>query len=379
MLRTPSARPRCALRRVRSYHPGLEGLEDRVTPTTLPPGFAETLVASGFSNPTAMEFAPDGRLFVTEQGGTLRVVDHGVLPPTPFLTVPVITFREDGLESVTLDPHFAQNGFVYVYYTHPVGARAFNRPSRFTADPGNPNVALPTSEVVLLDGIRSPTGHHNGGALHFGLDGKLYLGIGDGGTGGATAQALGSPYGKILRLDPDGPLLFPLDNPFVRLGRRAFPGLFALGLRNPYTAAVDPATGLLFVNDVGENTWEEVDLILPGKNYGWPLVEGPQPRLGLRGPLFAYSHFLQNGSRDSAITGGVFYRGSRFPALLQGKYFFADFAKGFIRMLDPAHPRLAFYFAFAADSPVDLDMGPDGRLYFLSINSGTVQVIDVAG
>jgi glucose/arabinose dehydrogenase len=363
----------------RRVAPALERLEERSQPAAvLPAGFTDSTLVAGLAGPTSMTFSPDGRLFVAEKGGSLRVVDQGVLQPAPFLTVPVNTRNERGLDGVVLDPNFGQNGFVYVYYTRQEGRAVFNRLSRFTADPNNPDVALPGSEVVLLNRIPTLSDHHVGGSLHFGPDGKLYLGVGDGGTGGGPAQSLGSPLGKILRIDPDGPSLIPADNPFVH-SRGAYKAIWALGFRNPFTSAFDPATGHFFVNDVGEGTWEEINRVRRGRNYGWPLEEGAGHRPGLTDPVFQYHHFVVHGDDDTAITGGVFYRALQFPAPFQGKYFFADFEKDFIRLIDPGRPRPAFHFAAGAPSPVDLDVGPDGRLYYASIGTGAVHVIGFGG
>jgi glucose/arabinose dehydrogenase len=357
----------------------VEPLESRDQPAVLlPPGFVNTTYAAGFAEPTAMDFAPDGRLFVADKVGTLWVVDPRLGQPTPFVTVPVNTRQERGLDGVVLDPNFEQNGFVYVYYSRPVGRRVINVLSRFTADPADPDVALPGSELPLLT-CPSPTTVHNGGSMQFGPDAMLYLGIGDGGTGGGLAQSLAFVNGKILRLDVDHyPFLIPPGNPFARRGRGK-PQIWALGFRNPYTSAFDPATGLFFVNDVGEDTWEEIDPVLPGRNYGWPSAEGAGGVSGMTNPVYQYHHFTAGGVEADAITGGVFYRGGSFPALYQGAYFFADYLKGFIRMLPAGHYRRALTFALGAPAPVDLDVGPDGGLFYLSINTGTVQEITFAG
>ena len=183
---------------------------------TVATGFSETLVASGLSSPTAMPFAPDGRLFVAEQGGRLRVIKSGVLLPTPFLTVTVSSVGERGLLGVAFDPQFATNQFVYVYYTA-TSPNVHNRISRFTA---NGDVAATGSQKILLDlNILSST-NHNGGALAFGPDGKLYAAVGENAVGG-HAQTLANLHGKMLRINPDrGPIgqahttLIPTDNPF---------------------------------------------------------------------------------------------------------------------------------------------------------------------
>jgi glucose/arabinose dehydrogenase len=342
----------------------VESLEERAQPaTTLIPGFVQTTMVAGLHTPTSMEFAPDGRLFVAEKGGQVRVVDHGTLLPAPFVTVPVNTKFERGLDGLTLDPHFAQNGYIYVYYTRQQGRQVFNRLSRFTVDPASPNAALPGSETVLLDRIPSPTGRHNGGSLHFGPDGKLYVGIGDGNLGGAAAQSLDSPLGKVLRLNP-------------RVGTRNFRNaIFAMGFRNPFTSGFDPVNGRFYVNDVGEETFEEVDVLRRGQNYGWPKCEGACGQTGLTDPLYQYHHFLANGGEADAITGGVFYRGSRLPSFFQGGYFFADFDKGYIWVLPPSKHPQATVVTTTAVGAVDLDVGPDGSLYYLSVLNGAVYVL----
>ena len=189
---------------------------------------------------------------------------------SPFLTVGVNTASERGLVGVTLDPNFASDGFVYVYYTTNA-TTPVNRVSRFTANTVNPNVAQSGSEVVLVDNIPSTNGNHNGGALQFGPDGKLYVGVGDAGVS-ANAQDLSSLSGKILRVNPtDGSA--PTDNPFIGMSG-VQPDIWAYGLRNPFTMAFQPGTGVLFINDVGENSFEEVDKGMAGANYGWPNTEG---------------------------------------------------------------------------------------------------------
>ncbi|HKB35342.1 MAG TPA: PQQ-dependent sugar dehydrogenase, partial [Gemmataceae bacterium] len=252
------------------FRPICEELEGRIVPTTLVPGFVERPFASGLTQPTAMEFAPDGRLFVAEKGGTVRVItSNGTLLPTPFLTVAVNTFSERGLDGITFDPNFASNHFVYIYYTTNASTPV-NRVSRFTVSTTDPNVAQAGSEKVLLDNIPSTNGNHNGGALHFGIDGKLYIGVGESGVP-SNAQMLNTLAGKILRINADGSI--PSNNPFVNTpGARG--EIWALGFRNPFTFAVQPGTGRIFVNDVGEGSWEEIDDLVKGGNYGWNTTEG---------------------------------------------------------------------------------------------------------
>jgi glucose/arabinose dehydrogenase len=370
--RKPPARSHSAKPRLRV---NLEPLEDRTVPA-LPAGLQDTTFVAGLSAPTSMEFAPDGRLFVTQLSGKVRVIKNQELLPTALLTLPVTVNIERGLSSIALDPNFETNGYFYVYYTT-AQDRTRNRLSRFQVSSTNPDEADPNSETVMLDHIPSLTGYHNGGAMHFGTDGMLYLGVGDSEMR-QLAQSLRSLNGKILRLDVDHyPNIIPPDNPFVGR-RRARPEIWAYGFRNPFTLAVIPGRKALLVNDVGENTWEEVDAVRRGRNYGWPLIEGPSTQGELKGPLFAYMHTLVNGSRNAAITGGVVYTGSQLPAPYQGGYFYSDYARKFIRMLKPGHPNRSVAFESGALSPIDLDVGPDGNLYYLSLK-GSVQKISPIG
>jgi glucose/arabinose dehydrogenase len=329
---------------------------------SLPQGFAETRVAGGLSSPTAMAFAPDGRLFVCEQWGRLRVVKDGVLLATPFLSVTVSATGERGLLGVTFDPAFATNGYVYVYYTA-TSPNIHNRVSRFTAQG---DVAVPGSERVILelDPLSDAT-NHNGGALHFGRDGKLYVAVGENARP-SSAQSLDNRLGKILRVDKDGSI--PTDNPFYASASGANRAIWALGLRNPFTFAFRPGTGRMFINDVGERTWEEIDEGAAGANYGWPLTEGRTSDPRFRSPIHAYDHGL-----GCAITGGVFYDPptGQFPAAYTGNYFFADYCRGWIRRFDPASGGVAG-FAAGIVAPVDLRVGSDGSLYYLSRGAGAV-------
>jgi glucose/arabinose dehydrogenase len=348
-----------------------EPLEDRTTPVTLPTGFAESVFASGLTNPTQMAVAPDGRVFVAEQGGTLRVIQNGTLLPTPFLSVNVDSNGERGLVGVTLDPSFATNGFVYVYYTVP-GAGTHNRVSRFTA---NGNVAAAGSEDVLLnlDPLSNAT-NHNGGPMAFGPDGKLYVAVGEN-ANSANAQSLSTVLGKVLRLNPDGSI--PADNPFVSTpGARG--EIWALGVRNPFQIAFQPGTGRMFINDVGQSTFEEVDVGLAGANYGWPQTEGPDPpnQPGVTYPLYSYPHTGTQPFAGIAITGGAFYNPAspQFPAGFVGGYFFTDLVSGWIDKLDPATgSATGFATGLTGQQVTDLDVGPAGQLLYLARNSGAGQ------
>jgi glucose/arabinose dehydrogenase len=241
---------------------------------TLPTGFAETRVANGMDSPTAMAFAPDGRVFVAQQGGALRVVKNGALLSQPFLSLSVNSSGERGLLGVAFDPNFTSNGFVYVYYTTS-SSPVHNRLSRFTASAANPDVVAGGSEVQLLNlpSLSSAT-NHNGGAIHFGTDGKLYIAVGEN-ANGSNSQSLSTTLGKVLRINADGSI--PSDNPFLGQTTGINQSIWAMGLRNPFTFAVDRTNGRIHVNDVGQDSWEEVNLGAAGANYGWPQIEGPNP------------------------------------------------------------------------------------------------------
>jgi glucose/arabinose dehydrogenase len=332
---------------------------------TLPANFSETQI-TGLPSPTAMEFAPDGRLFVCLQGGSLRVIKNGVLLATPFLSLSVDSDGERGLLGVTFDPNFASNKFVYVYYTVPSTPR-HNRVSRFTA---NGDVAQPGSEVVLLDldDLSSAT-NHNGGAIHFGPDGKLYIAVGEN-ANGSNSQTLANLLGKMLRINSDGSI--PSDNPFFNTATGKNRAIWALGLRNPFTFAFQPGTTRMFINDVGQSTWEEIDDGIAGSNYGWPTTEGPTSNPAFRSPLFSYGHGT-GPTTGCAIAGGAFYNPTvvQFPASFVARYFFADLCSGWIRVFDPALGT-ASAFASGISSPVDLKVAADGSLYCLAIGSASV-------
>jgi hypothetical protein len=207
-----------------------------VEAATLPAGFSETLVTNGLSSPTSMDFAPDGRLFVCLQGGQLRVIKNGSLLPTPFVSLTVNSAGERGLLGVAFDPNFATNNFVYVYYTATSPA-IHNRVSRFTA---NGDVAVAGSELVLLDLENLGATNHNGGAIHFGPDAKLYIAVGENAVP-SNSQTLTNRLGKFLRINSDGSI--PTDNPFFNTATGVNRSIWALGLRNPFTFAFQPGTG----------------------------------------------------------------------------------------------------------------------------------------
>jgi len=334
------------------------------SPRPFAPGFIETVVAGGFDSPVSMAFAPDGRVFVCEQGGALRVIRQGRVLPRPFWTAPTHADTEEGLLGVAFDPDFASNGFVYVCYTALVPAR-HQRISRLVA---MGDTAKANAEVVLLELDENHNHLHVGGALRFGRDGMLYAGTGDNDLGDPS-QSLHSTFGKLLRIRPDGTI--PADNPFVHEATGRYRAIWARGLRNAFTLDVQPGTGRLFVNDVGGSEWEEVDEAAAGANYGWPAYEGPSGSDGFRLPVHAYRH-----SDGCAITGGAFYGPAKaaFGRDWVGRYFYAEYCRNEIRWIDPANAEAFHVFGVThVAGPVDLRVGPDGCLYVLARgNSGVV-------
>src|SRR5256714_9965074 len=348
---------------------------DHLHAATLPAGFTESQFGSNFNGtPTAMAFAPDGRLFVCLQTGQLRIIKNGTLLTTPFVSLSVDSSGERGLLGVTFDPNFSSNQFVYVYYTTNTSP-IHNRISRFTA---NGDVAVGGSEVALvdLDNLSSAT-NHNGGAIHFGPDGKLYAGVGEN-ANSANAQTLTNRLGKILRINSDGTI--PTDNPFFNTATGANRAIWSLGLRNPFTFGFQPGTGRLFINDVGQNTWEEINDGIAHSNYGWSTCEGfcSPPNANFRDPLYEYNHTTGTPT-GCAIVGAAFYNPPtvQFPATYVGKYFFSDLCGNYIRYVDPATTPIASSTAFATglSSPVDLQVAADGALWYL--NRGTNSVFRI--
>ncbi len=333
---------------------------------TLQAGFTRTTyVAVLAGQGTAMAWSPDGRLFICEQGGALRVVKNGSLLATPFVTVPTSPDGERGLLGVAFHPQFGSNPFVYVYYTVTAGGVSHNRISRFTAAG---DVAQPGSETIIADlpNLTSAT-NHNGGALHFGPDGKLYAAVGENATP-SNSQSLGTVLGKLLRFNDDGTI--PAGNPFDD-GRTTglTRAIWALGLRNPFSFAFDPNGSRMFINDVGQSAWEEIDVARAGANYGWPATEGATSNPAYDTPLFTYAH-TANATlvTGAAIVGGAFYRPAtvQFPSNWVGNYFFGDYVYGWVNRLDTANGNAVYAFA-RMDYLTDIQVGPDGALYVLAV------------
>jgi glucose/arabinose dehydrogenase len=305
---------------------------------TIPVALRE--IASGLAFPVYLTApAGDARLFIAEKGGPIRIVKDGALLPTPFLdlTARVSTGGEQGLIGLAFPPDYATTGRFFVHYTDPAGD---TRVSSFQVS-ADPDVADPATESVRL-AVDQPFANHNGGQIAFGPDGYLYIGLGDGGGANdpfGNGQSLGDPLGAILRIDPIGgtPYAVPPDNPFVGV-EGASPEVWSYGLRNPWRFSFDRGTGDLYVGDVGQGQWEEIDYASAadgagrGTNYGWSRMEGRHcvsgdtcDQSGLTLPVLEYDH-----ESGCSVSGGYVYRGTAIPEL-QGHYFYADYCQGWVR------------------------------------------------
>jgi glucose/arabinose dehydrogenase len=390
---------------------GLPGAEPAGA-ATLPSGFTDALVAQ-VTLPTAFEFHPDGRMFVTTQPGRVRVIQNGVLSPTAALDISasVCSNSERGLLGIAFDPQVATNGFVYLYYTANIhGSCATNTPtapvnrvSRFTL---SGSTIDPASELILIDGIPNPNGNHNAGDLEIGNDGFLYASVGDGGCDYAfdsgcmnandAARDLNTLNGKIIRITRTGGI--PSTNPFSGAGTArcnagpVTPGtrcqeIFATGLRNPFRMAFDPNTASnvtsFRINDVGGAIWEEINIGMAGADYGWNVREGHcaigsttncgPPPAGMTNPIHDYPH----STGCSAVTGGVFVPNGVWPSQYNGDYLFSDYVCGKIFRLEPngsgGFIRTDFVTGLGQSSAVFLDFGPFGStqaLYYTTYAQG---------
>ena len=364
-------------------------------------------------------FAPDGRLFIWQKNGVVRVIKQGVLLPTPFidLSSKVNTFDDRGMWGLAFHPDFTSNGYVYMSYPLESGGNPndsgpkTSRVVRVRADPANPDVALAGSETVILgsigtapcsaqppgaDCIAADSGSHALGTLRFATDGMLFIGNGDGADAAFAdplalrAQDLNSYNGKILRVRDDGTA--PGDNPFDDGTNSIRSKVWLYGVRNPFDYTLNPTTGQPYFGDVGWNVWEEVDAGVRGGNYGWPCFEGNLPQPAFQSafslcqqlpaasivlPIHTYDH-----SVGTAVIGGPFYTGSLYPAQYRGNYFFADYSGNFIKRITfdaSGNPTGTVSFATGVDSPVSLELGPDGMIYYLSFATGQLRRIQFNG
>jgi glucose/arabinose dehydrogenase len=350
----------------------------------LPPGLTlklDPFITTGLSSPVFLtQPLNDGRIFVVEQPGRIRVVRNGVLQTTPFLDLSsrVLSGGERGLLSVAFHPNYATNHYFYVYFTTQTNGDI--RIERFTTMASNPEVADATTSKLILTIPHSLQPNHNGGLLSFGPDGMLYAGVGDGGGGGdpyQTGQDQNALLGSLLRLDISGdPYTIPPNNPYVGQANKRGE-IWAKGLRNPWRYAFDPPTGLLYIADVGQNAHEEVDVVQAsqaGVNYGWSVMEGAScygattcTQTGLTLPVLDYATHV---SGTCSITGGYVYRGSAIPAI-RGHYFYSDYCAGFLKSFRYSNGVAVDKKDWGLTSGNVTSFGTDfaGELYLLSGNS----------
>jgi len=353
-----------------------------VETVTITPTFSQVLVnGTDLTNPTVMTMLADGRILIGQQAGTVKVVKNGAVLAGNALSISVDAsggdYTERGLIGITSDPNFATNGYVYIFYTTAAGG-AHNKVSRFkmTGD-----VIDPSSETLVtdLDPLSTAT-NHNGGALHFGLDGKLYIACGENATP-SNAQNLNVTHGKLLRLNSDGTI--PADNPYatdVNLSKRK---IWQYGLRNPFTFDVQPGTGKIFINDVGQDAWEEInDGTVANKNFGWSNVEGNTTLTTYTNPIYTYDHGSAN-TNGCAITGGCFFNptSTNYPSKYFGKYFFMDYCGNWMDVMDPVTGTKIERFipALLGSAAVAVDVAADGNLYYLSRNPAALYKIAYSG
>jgi glucose/arabinose dehydrogenase len=343
----------------------------------VPPGFTQRTVVRRLPSGTDMTFAPEGRLFFTSKSGVVRYLrTTGTVGTLLDFSRKVDDSGERGLLGVAVDPRFATNHHLYLVYTHRATGTLpiHNRLVRVTVRNGR---MAPGSERLLFRFNGQSRGNHVGGSVQVGPDGKLYVSHGENGRA-AQAQSLGNLLGKIVRLNRNGTI--PTDNPFYTRTDGRNRAIWARGLRNPFKFAFDPGSTRGYINDVGQQTWEEINRLTKGGNYGWPVHEGPENDRQYVPPIFAYQHG-DTGSTGCSITGGEFYRPARrnFPAGYVGDYFFADLCNGWVRRYDRATDR-ATRFADGLGSPVDMEVGRRGALYVLVFGQpGRVVRIRFAG
>ncbi|MCS6908431.1 MAG: PQQ-dependent sugar dehydrogenase [Anaerolineales bacterium] len=304
-----------------------------------PAHYQWTPIVRRLKAPVGLGYPPDGtgRLMILEQAGVIRLWQSGTLASTPFLDLrDRVGSRgsEQGLLGIAFHPSYAENGYFYVNYTDRNGDTVI---ARFRADPPSANSADATTEKILLR-VAQPYANHNGGAVVFGPDGYLYLGLGDGGAAGDPenrAQALDTLLGKILRIDVDhgDPYAIPASNPLA--SGVGLPEIWAYGLRNPWRISFDRQTGDLYIGDVGQNLWEEINYLPHGSsgdlNFGWKYFEGTHPYEGIPpagqkfiSPIYEYGH-----DQGCSVTGGIVYRGKSLPEW-NGVYLFGDYCAGWV-------------------------------------------------
>ncbi|WP_436935881.1 malectin domain-containing carbohydrate-binding protein [Halovenus marina] len=351
-----------------------------ITGQAVPTSFQEETVLSGLSQPTAMTFLPDGRALVLQKSGDVLIVDPDTGASDTYMSISDLdTAGEEGLIDITLDPNFAQNDYIYIYYTPTSSGK--NRIARFTHQEnsgGLSSSADPSSEfVVWEDNSQRKSDFHHGGGLDFGPDGKLYLTIGEE-VDGPQAQDLTEAGGSVIRVNKDGTI--PQDNPFVDGSGGNVDAIWAYGLRNPFRAEWDlqSDTPRYYIAEVGGNNQntaqEDLHIGEKGANYGWPDCEGVCDNPDYTDALYTYPH---EGS-GASITGGVVYHGDQFPSQYDGAYFFADYVRGWMKYLQfdsSGNVSSVNMFDDSAGTIVEIDQGPDGSLFYLDIAAGTLEKV----
>ncbi len=331
-----------------------------------PPNFAGVQIATKL-DPVGMDLAPDGRIFLAEKPGRIRIIENDVMLTTPLITIPnVDNNSERGLMKVAVDNNFATNGYIYAFYTRKSGGVINNRVSRFTVVG---NTAAVSSEFVIvdIDPVDGDTGFHNGGGLVV-KDNQIYIATGES-TVTSNSQTLSNLKGKILRFNTDGSI--PTDNPYYTRTTGKNRAIICLGFRNPFNLSKQRTTGRIFCTEVGSDRFEEVNEIILGRNYGWPGIEGfvagqTQPA-NYQDPFFAYSR--SNGA--CSITAGTFYNPENvtFPTTYENKYFYGDYCAGWIKTLDLTTKTTA-NFATEIERPLDMLVNKNGVFYFIERGPG---------
>lgn len=307
-----------------------------------------------------MRPAEDGRIFIAQKDGRVLIIDtDGVLHPDPFYTLPVDNYNERGLSGIALHPDFANQPWVYLYFTVP--GQNHNRVIRVMAHEDH---AVPGTEQLIYDLDPLNATIHNGGSMAFGADGKLYITVGDGGNA-AGAQSLQTTAGKVMRLNDDGSI--PADNPFYNATNDQYRAIYALGFRNPFSMAIDALSGRIFLSEVGNAAWEEINEVLPGKNYGWPIIEGPiagqTPPDNYQEPRHAYPHSVGCAALGAAFSQANF---PNYPPEFAGKFFYSDYCNGYIKAIDLNTGQETGTFITGINRPLKFFFGPNGDFYYLA-------------
>ncbi|MGH3116802.1 MAG: PQQ-dependent sugar dehydrogenase, partial [Gaiellales bacterium] len=388
--------------------------------TTFQPGFVKDVVTGGLSAPTAMAMLADGRILVAEKSGIVRLFKDGALQTIPLIDIRdrVNDYWDHGLLGMAADPNFATTGYIYLLYTYENDPLRYDgtktgRLARYsvvgdTASPSTESVVLGTvvgasclDFAAGADCIPSDGPSHGVGALEFAPDATLFVTLGEAASFNVVddlalrAQDLDSLAGKVLHISTAGAGF--ATNPFYNGSPSANRSkVWAYGVRNAFRFDVDPVSGVPYVGDVGWDIAEEIDAGVAGANLGWPCYEGTPRQPGfepkatcqalyaqgpsaVRAPIYEYNH-CQLFCGSTSVTGGVFYNGTTYPSQYSDLYFFGDYGQGFIRYLrrDASHnlvPGSVGELAQAADGPVDFEVGPDGNIYYLAINTGELRRI----